>query len=175
MDRPSYDRLRSQHADFPAVLANLLRGADAALLRAREAEGRWSPLEILAHLRDEEVEDFRPRAEAAAAGRRIERAIDPERWVVERRYNEMDPARVLAEFATERQRSCRWLAALDLARLDSRPVHPELARMRCGDFIAAWRMHDLLHLRQLATALVILTPRGFSGWRIEYAGKIPGA
>jgi hypothetical protein len=46
--------------------------------------------------------------------------------------------------------------------------------MRAGDFVAAWRLHDLLHLRQFATALSVLTARRYAPWRVDYAGTIPG-
>lgn len=165
--------LVEDHARFPSVVLNMIQGADAALLRARESPKRWSPLEILAHLRDEEIEDFRPRAQAAFDERPIEKGIAPEAWVLERRYNEMDPGAVFLDFARERADSCRWLSTLAPADLENATEHAKLGRMRAGDFIAAWRTHDLLHARQLATALAILTARRFEGWRVEYAGEIP--
>ncbi|MFN8178100.1 MAG: DinB family protein [bacterium] len=167
--------LIAAHARFPAALLAVFQEADEALLRSREAEGRWSPLEILAHLRDEEIEDFRPRAMAAIEGRPIEKPIDPARWVVERRYNEMDPGGVFLDWATERADSCRWLETLTPPDLGKFVEHPQRGRLRAGDFIAAWRVHDLLHLRQFATAIAILTVRRYEGWRTDYAGKIPGA
>lgn len=173
MDRTTFDRLVEQHAWFPHVIRDLVRDTEDALLRSRESEGRWSPLEILAHLADEEVEDFRPRARAAAEQLSIDWKLDPQAWVVERRYNEMDPARVLRDFEAERQSSCRWLRELDLELLDQALEHPRFGPLRCGDFIAAWRVHDLLHLRQLSTALVVLGARTLSGWKVDYAGDIP--
>jgi hypothetical protein len=47
--------------------------------------------------------------------------------------------------------------------------------MRCGDLVAAWRVHDLLHLRQFARAIAVLTVRRMDGWGTGYAGRIPGA
>lgn len=173
MDRASLDRLILQHASFPRAVAQLVEGFELRTLRARENDKRWSPLEILAHLADEEIEDFRPRAQAAAAGGRITTSIDPAAWVVERAYNDKDPARVLAGLESERRQSCEWLRSLEVARLDNALEHPRLGRMRCGDFIAAWRMHDLLHLRQLTTALAILNARELEDWRVEYAGQVP--
>jgi hypothetical protein len=145
------------------------------VLRERESPGRWSPLEILVHLRDEEREDFRDRAQAAAAGRPITTRIDPAGWVTQRDYNAQDPTTILADFTLERQASCAWLQSLELGALQGFLEHPQLGRMRAGDFIAAWRMHDLLHLRQLSTALTLLTARRLEGWRIDYAGAIPAA
>jgi hypothetical protein len=167
-------RLIAAHARFPGTLLGVFQEADETILRAREAEGRWSPLEILAHLRDEEVEDFRPRAMAAVEGRPIEKAIDPQGWVTQRRYNEMDPGGVFLDWAAERADSCRWLETLNEADLLKTVEHPRLGTMRAGDFIVAWRVHDLLHLRQFATAMSILTARRYEGWRADYAGTIPG-
>lgn len=173
MEKGDFERLVAQHAAFPRVVAALVQAVDDATMRAHETEGRWSPLEILAHLLDEEREDFRPRAQAAAAGRRIETGIDPVGWVTQRAYNSKNPVQVCRDWVAERERSCTWLRQLDPALLESAIEHPQLGRMRCGDFVTAWRMHDLLHLRQLATALSVLTARQLAGWRLDYAGRLP--
>ncbi len=173
MNRQSFDRLVEQHALYPSVIQNLVRAVDLESMRAREAKGRWSPLEILAHLLDEEREDFRPRAQSAAVGRRIDTKIDPAGWVTQRAYNTKDPVHVWQEFEREREQSCAWLRALDLELLGMALEHPQLGRMRCGDFVAAWRMHDLLHLRQLSTALALITARPLAEWRLDYAGQRP--
>ena len=175
MDRGTFDRLVEQHALYPSVIQSLVRAVDIESMRARETEGRWSPLEILVHLLDEEREDFRPRAQAAAAGRRIDTKIDPVGWVTQRAYNTKDPLHVCQEFERERAQSCVWLRELDLEFLDAALEHPQLGRMRCGDFVAAWRVHDLLHLRQLSTALTVISARQLAAWRLDYAGQLPPA
>ncbi|HZL85854.1 MAG TPA: DinB family protein [Candidatus Krumholzibacteria bacterium] len=173
IDRQSFDRLVEQHGLYPSVIASLVRAVDLESMRAREAEGRWSPLEILAHLLDEEREDFRPRAQAASMSRRIDTKIDPVGWVTQRAYNAKDPEQLCREFEHERAESCNWLRALDPELLEASLEHPQLGRMRCGDFVAAWRVHDLLHLRQLSTALTVILARPLSDWRLGYAGQLP--
>lgn len=175
MDDTTFRRLIAAHARFPAALLPVFQDCDEELLRSRERDGKWSPLEILAHLRDEEVEDFRPRAMAALARQPIEKGIDPQGWVTARRYNEMDPGAVYLDWAAERADSCRWLETLNVADLENFVDHPRIGRMRAGDFIAAWRLHDILHLKQFATALAILTARRYAPWRVDYAGTIPGS
>jgi hypothetical protein len=160
-------------ARFPGVLLGVFQGSDEELLRARPAEGKWSPLEILAHLRDEEVEDFRERAQCAAEGRPLEKGIDPQGWVTKRRYNEMDPGAVFLDWSRERADSCRWLATLTPADLDRRLDHSKFGEMRAGDFVAAWRVHDLLHLRQFATTMAQLWAQRLEGWQAGYAGDLP--
>ena len=173
MDEVAFRSLIEDHVRFPGVLLNVFQGADVELLRDRETEKRWSPLEILAHLRDEETEDFGHRARAAVEDREITIQIDPLRWVIERRYNEMDPGAVFLDFSGKRVDSCHWLSGLSLDDLQKTVDHPQLGRFRAGDFIAAWRMHDLLHLRQFAQAMAVLTARRLAGWRVDYAGTIP--
>jgi hypothetical protein len=173
MDETRLRLLIDDHARFPTILVNLIQGCDEELLRSREAEGRWSPLEILAHLRDEEIEDFRARAQAAVEGQEITKPIAPQAWVTERRYNEMDPGAVFLDFSKERADSCKWLGTLTPADLLRSLDHPKIGKMRAGDFIAAWRVHDLLHLRQLSTAIAILTARRLDSWKTDYAGDIP--
>jgi len=168
-------RLIADHARYPDVLRALLPLDDAERMREREAQGRWSPLEILAHLEEEERRDFRVRARLAADGAAFEPAmgIDPAGWVSAHRYNEMEPRVVMDAFTRERADSVAWLSTLDPAALDRTVEIPRLGAFRCGDFVAAWRVHDLLHARQLSTALAILTSRRLGAWRVAYAGTIP--
>lgn len=170
MDAPTFAMLIHDHARFPSGLLHLFQGASAEALRLRETEKRWSPLEILAHLRDEESTDFRERARRAIAGEALELNVTPEEWVTERRYNEMDPGAVYLDFAEERADSCRWLETLQLSDLECAVEHPKIGTLRAGDFIAAWRMHDWLHLRQFARAMAYVTSRQLDGWKVEYAG-----
>jgi hypothetical protein len=173
MNEDIFRQMIDDFARFPGVLLNVFQGSDEDLLRTRPAEGKWSPLEILAHLRDEEVEDFRERARCAVEGRPIEKGIDPEAWVTERLYNEMDPGALYLDFAAERADSCRWLDGLDPADLEKSVDHPKLGTMRAGDFVAAWRVHDLLHLRQFARTMAILWAHRLEGYRADYAGDLP--
>lgn len=160
------------HARFPAALLAVFQGADLEMMRQRESEKKWSPLEILAHLRDEEILDFRARARCAVEGRELELNVDPERWVTEKKYNEMDPGEVYLDFAAERADSCRWLETLSLDDLRPSVEHPVAGTMRAGDFIAAWRLHDLLHLRQFARAMAVNTARRLGDWKTRYAGEL---
>jgi hypothetical protein len=168
-------RLIEDHARFPEALRGLVPLGDVVLLREREAEDRRSPLEILAHIEEEERRDFRVRARVAAEGRPFEDEdrIDPEGWVTAHRYNDRDPHEVLDAFARERADSVAWLRTLDVTVLERTVEIPQLGAFRCGDFITAWRVHDLLTARQLSTALTILTARRLGEWRVDYAGTIP--
>ena len=57
---------RIELARYPLVLEALLNGLADATWRARPAPAEWAPVEIVCHLRDEEVEDFGEPADCRA-------------------------------------------------------------------------------------------------------------
>src|SRR5262249_20059442 len=77
------------------------------------APAEWAPVEIVCHLRDEEVEDFGARLRVVVEGGAGFTPIDPERWAVERRYLNDDGPRALATFLERRAKSAAALAALE--------------------------------------------------------------
>ena len=91
-------RARRELGRLPAILPALLTDLDHPLWRARPAPTEWSPVEIVCHLRDEEVEDFGARVRAILDGADVFERIDPARWAVERRYHEAEPRAALAAF-----------------------------------------------------------------------------
>jgi uncharacterized damage-inducible protein DinB len=112
--------------------------------------GRWSLVEILAHLVDEEREDFRARVLSTLEDPEAEwPPIDPEGWVESRDYARRDPAELLGEFETERSESLRRLGALGDVDWSAAHEHPKLGRLRAGDLLCAWVAHDRLHAQQI--------------------------
>lgn len=143
------DALRRELAHGAETIQGLVAGISAADARVRPAPGAWSILEVVAHLLDEEREDFRPRLDVVL--HRPEEAwppIDPAAWVTARGYNERDLDETLRAFVTERERSLAWLASL--AAPDwSRQYPASFGPITAGDLAASWPAHDLLHTRQL--------------------------
>ncbi|MFM1824382.1 MAG: hypothetical protein RI967_2648 [Planctomycetota bacterium] len=166
-------RLRDRLARFPKVLEALAATVDAADLRWRPAPEHWSVLEVLCHLRDEEREDFRPRLEStlhdpSAAWPKLDLAEIAAR----RRYNEDDPAAVLAAFAGARAANIAWLdATLPAADLTRAFAHPKFGPLHAGMLLASWAAHDALHLRQLARRLHDLARRDAGPYTVAYAGE----
>jgi hypothetical protein len=152
------------------LLVHLYDGLDPQESRWRPAPSKWSLLEILAHLCDEERDDFRSRIRLT-----LENPghpwppIDPEGWARDRRYNEYDLRTTVDDFRRERQESLRWLRSLRETAWDQVHEHPQIGPMRAGDLLAAWSAHDLLHLQQIArTRLSFLTEQS-RPFHIRYA------
>jgi hypothetical protein len=166
---------RAELARFPATLENLLAGLDASGWRARPAPKEWAPVEIICHLRDEEVEDFGARLRVIVEGGTTFVPIDPEGWAVARGYLDADGPATLTELGRRRAASVAWLAGIAPARLTRVIEHPRAGRLSGHDLLAAWVAHDRLHLAQLTSTLARVWADRWAPLRAEYAGPIPYA
>jgi len=167
--------VRRDLARLPAALDALLSDVDDAQWRTRPTASEWSPLEIVCHLRDEEIEDFGARVRVVVDGGAAFAAIDPERWARERNYGDDDPRVALSALKQRRRDSLAFLALVDPARLSRVVDHPRLGKMSGLDLVAAWVTHDRLHIAQLAASLARIGAERWAGLRTEYAGPIPYA
>lgn len=157
---------------FASIVPPLLGDLPLDEARWRPPEGTWSILEVVTHLAEEEVHDFRDRLE------RILRdptepwpPNDPEAWAIERRYNEGDPSDVVARFIAERGKSVEWLRRLDRPDWSQAHHHPKFGPIRAGDLLVSWCAHDALHLRQIAKRMFQMAQREGGEFTTDYAGE----
>lgn len=162
-------------AENVRVFEGLAGGVDEAQARWKPAPERWSILEVLGHLHDEEVEDFRQRLDYTLHRPGEEwPKIDPRGWVTERGYNEREAGESLRNFVRERGRSLAWLRGLRGADWGVAQERPQ-GVLAAGDILASWAAHDLLHARQLARLHYEYVARVAEPYRVKYAGDWPGA
>lgn len=134
------------------AFASLAAGVSEEQARWKPTPEKWSIVEVLGHLYDEETDDFRRRLRLL-----LERPgetwppINPPAWVAEREYNKRDLREMLELFLAERERSLAWLQTLAPSEVDwaARYERPQ-GDLRAGDLLASWLAHDFLHLRQLS-------------------------
>ena len=162
--------IRRELAQGAETIQGLVVGVSAAEARVRPSPEAWSILEVVAHLLDEEREDFRPRLDLvlhrpAEAWARI----DPAAWVTEREYNARDLARMLQAFLAERERSLAWLGSLSAPDW-SREYRAPFGPITAGDLLASWAAHDLLHTRQLLELRRARLLAHTAPFRTQYAG-----
>ena len=137
---------------------------------------RWSLLEIVAHLADEEREDFRPRLDRTLhEPERDWDPIDPAGWVTSRDYASRDLETELNAYLEERARSVEWLRSLDAPDWSAARTHPVAGTLHAGDLLAAWVNHDLLHLRQITRLQFERVEAEAGRYHSEYAGEWPDA
>lgn len=112
--------------------------------------GKWSLLEILCHLIDEEKEDFRARtSHVLTSPHRPMSPIDPQGWVTSRDYLGQDYDQKLQEFFQEREASIQWLENLENPQWSNSYTHRTLGELSASLFLANWLAHDYLHIQQI--------------------------
>src|SRR5512134_865923 len=100
------DVLRRELAQGAETIQGLVVGFSAGEARARPAADAWSIVEVVAHLLDEEREDFRPRLDLVLHRPHETWApIDPAAWVTARGYNDRELGATLSAFLAEREHS----------------------------------------------------------------------
>jgi hypothetical protein len=147
MDAPALiDRLRA-HAD---VFRALVAGVGQNQARWKPEPAQWSILEVVNHLGDEEVEDFRTRLDYTLhrPGEPWPK-IDPVGWAVVRGYNQRQLAESTARFLTARADAVDWLEALAEPAWSVAYEHPKFGPITAGDLLTAWVAHDHIHIRQI--------------------------
>lgn len=165
----------SQAADRLAANAEVFRHLLASVpkeqARWKPAPEKWSLLEVICHLADEERDDFRARLRATLQRPPAPWApIDPVGWAAERRYNDRDLTRSLEEFLRERARTVEWLGGLGDVDLSASCEHPKAGRITAGDLLASWLAHDLIHIRQMTRLHYGYLAARAAPYSLEYAG-----
>jgi len=154
------------------VFKHLFQNISDEQARWKPGADRWSLLEVINHLCDEETQDFRKRLELVLNNPDEPwPPIDPEGWVVQRRYNERDVSASLRNFFEERDKSLLWLGKLDSPDWQATHRHPRMGPMSAELILANWLAHDLFHIRQVTdlhfaylTKLVEPVSLNYSGW-----------
>lgn len=165
------DRLLSMFESFPPMLRASVQGLGEKEIRWKPESGAWSVLEIVCHVADEEIEDFRPRVLGTLADpSKPWSPIDPEGVAVQRRYNDQDLAEQIDQFAQERCRSVELLRALTEPDWELTYEHSQFGPIRAGDVMVSWVAHDMLHLRQIAKRRFELASDAERGYNTAYAG-----
>jgi DinB superfamily len=131
---------------------------------------KWSLLEIVCHMHDEEREDFRARLKHVLENNPGDLPpIDPPAWVVDRKYSEQNYQEALRNFIKERKESIQWLNSLASPQWDNAYVHPKFGEMSGKLFLSNWLAHDYLHIRQILSVKHEYL-KSISGESLSYAG-----
>jgi hypothetical protein len=159
-------------AEQAKIIQVLVKDVSAAQSRWKPDPDRWSILEVVNHLYDEEREDFRVRLEILLrASDEPWPPIHPFEWITERRYNERELAASLEGFLAERRASLAWLQGLESPDWEA-GVTTEWGTMRAGDMAASWLVHDQWHIEQLIRLRRDRTAAQVAPYKVDYAGTL---
>jgi hypothetical protein len=149
------DNAAAMLARTPPLLDAWLRDLPEVWLHARETPESWSPFDIVGHLIHGEETDWIPRARIILEHGEL-RTFEPfDRVARVDRTNGQRIGPLLDTLSARRTASLEALRGFclvesDLARSGR---HPEFGRVTLGQLLAAWVVHDLTHVRQIARAL----------------------
>jgi hypothetical protein len=139
----------------PGTLDLLLRDLDAAWVRATEGPETFSPFDVVGHLIDGEETDWVPRARIILARGPSARFEPYDRFRHRARNMTRTLGSLLDEFGRLREANLALLRSwnLDEAHLDLPGEHPGLGPVTLRQLLAAWVVHDLGHIAQIARVM----------------------
>jgi hypothetical protein len=149
----------------PAAVGALLDGAPEVWVRATEGEGTWSPYDVVGHLVSGERTDWMERARHVLSG-------DPRPFTPFKRtamFSESEGkslGELLAAFAELRGRNVAELLEMNLGGDDLRRAgrHPDFGEVTLGQLLAAWVVHDLDHVAQIARTMAKVYADAVGPW-----------
>lgn len=155
------------------IFTDLLNSIDPDRAQWKPDEERWSVLEIINHLADIEVEDFRSNFELI-----LFHPEDPWphydeiEWITSRKYNEQNLLETMKRFMRERDKSILWLERLKNPDLEKYHLGNESSgvKKRAGDILSSWIAHDLFHMRQLVLIQYDILNKSVSPYSTTYSG-----
>jgi len=139
----------------PTTLRVLLDGLGETWVRGTEGPETFSPFDVVGHLIDGEETDWIPRARIIL-GRGPDVRFEPyDRFRHRARNADRSLTSLLAEFAGLRAANLELLSSWNLTarELDLPGEHPSLGRVTLRQLVAAWVVHDLGHLAQVARVM----------------------
>lgn len=139
----------------PGTLRDLLDGIAEPWMRGNEGPETFSPFDVIGHLIDGEETDWMPRARIILSDNADKRFTPYDRFRHRARNVQREPASLLSEFALLREKNLAELSGWRLtdAQLELTGVHPNFGPVTLRQLLAAWVVHDLGHIAQIARVM----------------------
>lgn len=139
----------------PATLQALLENLAEPWVRGAEGPDTFSPFDVVGHLIDGEETDWIPRARIILARGPNLRFEPYDRFRHKSRNAGRSMGALLGEFAQLRAANLGLVRSwrLTAAELDLPGTHPSFGRVTLRQLLAAWVVHDLGHVAQVARVM----------------------
>ena len=138
----------------------------------KPAPEKWSLLEVVNHLYDEEREDFRYRLRSVLDDPTEPwPPIAPGEWVLQRGYSKRAYTPSVSSFLHERKKSIEWLRGLTAPDWRSTYQHRQIGPMSAEKILSNWLAHDYLHFRQIVALKFGFLSNMAAPLSLEYAGN----
>lgn len=151
----------------PKVLSAMLLGLPEEWLHASEGPGTFSPFAVVGHLIDAERNNWLVRARQILTTGAAAPLPAFDRYEHRARDAGREVGALLAEFAQLRAANLTELQAWDLTgeQLALPADHPALGATTLGELLAAWVVHDLGHVAQVARVMAKRYGEAIGPWR----------
>jgi len=151
----------------PASLQALLDGLPDPWIRTTEGEGTWSPYDVIGHLNHGERTDWMARLRRIMEGEM--RPFDPFDRTAQFKESQGKSLReLLTEFTDLRRDNLAVLAGMNLTENDMTRtgLHPALGKVTLAELLAAWVVHDLDHVSQIARTMAKAYAKATGPWNV---------
>lgn len=139
----------------PLVLHNLLTDLPENWVNQKDDEETWSAFDIVGHLVHGEITDWIPRTKIILESGKEQSFTPFDRFAQFKESEGKNINQLLDEFKILRSESLNSLREMNLQDedLQREGIHPEFGAVTLEKLLAAWVVHDLGHLRQIARVL----------------------
>jgi hypothetical protein len=152
----------------PKVVRAMLTGLTGTWT-AGGSETNWAPFDIVGHLVHGEQTDWIPRAEIILEHGREKTFTPFDRLAQFEMSKGQSLDELIDQFESLRAKNIETLRSWNLsdAQLRQNGKHPELGTVTLRQLIATWVVHDLTHIRQIATFIAKKCDPDVGPWK-EY-------
>ena len=141
--------------ETPARLAHLIDGLSAEQLTLRPAPDKWSIVEILAHMAEDELaSSWRYRQMIEHDGATLQ-GFDQDLWATLGSYGNWNARDALAMFRLLREANLRMLTALSTEQWERSGNHVERGRLTVRELARHMAGHDINHVKQIERWIAI--------------------
>lgn len=156
-------------ARTPVTVKSLLSNLSDDWIKTEADTESWSAFDIVGHLIHGEETDWIPRVRIILAQRENLTFEAFDRFAQFEKSKGKTLNELIENFAVLRAKNLDALHAMNLTedKLKLKGIHPELGEVTLGQLIATWAVHDLTHIRQIATVLARKYEENVGAWK-EY-------
>jgi hypothetical protein len=158
----------------PDVLCALLGGLSDGWSLNNYGPATFSPFDVVGHLIHGEQTDWMVRVRVILEHGESRPFAPFDRYAMYESSKGKSMAELLQVFASLRAKNLADLRTLKLTpeKLECRGIHPALGGVTLRQLIAAWVVHDLNHVHQIAKAMAFQYRNEVGPWR-EYLSILP--
>jgi len=143
----------SMQREAPKTIAALINGVSADELKQRPAPDRWSVVEIIAHMAEDELSSsWRYRQMIEHNGAPL-LGFDQDLWAKLGDYQSWEPQDALAMYRLLREANLRLLEKLTPKQWECSGVHAERGPMTVRQLARHMAAHDINHIQQIKRRL----------------------